>query len=302
MTEGIILLNKPPGQTSFQSLGAVKRSLGTGRVGHTGTLDKFAEGLLVVLSGRMTRLCAYATSLDKEYVAVITFGRATTTLDPEGETTAEGDIPERARLEAVLPQFVGSLLQVPPAFSAIHVGGRRAYDAARQGETVVLAPRAVRIDRIDLLSYDPPDATVRVSCSKGTYIRSLARDIAEKLGTHAFVSRLQRTRVGGFRIEDSRLPEAFDPAVDVLPPDAFFDAAPGLGRLHVLPQWEGAVCNGRPLAESFFERHPDTTTPTPQGMFGAFAADGRLVAVVERRGEVWRYAAAFPPEAGGSQR
>jgi tRNA pseudouridine55 synthase len=299
LTEGIILLDKPPGQTSFQSLGTLKRRLGTGRVGHTGTLDKFAEGLLVVLCGRMTRLCAYATSLDKEYVAVITFGRATTTLDPEGETTAEGNIPGRSSLEEVLPAFVGSLMQVPPAFSAIHVGGRRAYDAARKGESVVLAPRPVRIDRIDLLSYEPPDATIRVSCSKGTYIRSLARDIAEKLGTCGFVSRLQRTRVGGFRLEHARRPEAFDPARDVLPPDAFFDAAPALGRLRVLPQWEGAVCNGRPLAEGFFEQPLGGSSAFPQGMFGAFAVDGRLVAVVERRGEAWRYAAAFPPLAAG---
>jgi tRNA pseudouridine55 synthase len=205
LTEGIILLNKPPGQTSFQSLGAVKRRLGTGRVGHTGTLDRFAEGLLVVLSGRMTRLCAYATSLDKEYVAVITFGRATTTLDPEGETTAVGSIPEICSIESVLPEFLGSLSQVPPAFSALHIGGRRAYDAARKGEIVVLPPRPVRIDRIELLGYEPPDATIRVSCSKGTYIRSLARDIAEKLGTHGFVSKLRRVRVGGFRVEDAHL-------------------------------------------------------------------------------------------------
>jgi tRNA pseudouridine55 synthase len=300
LTEGIILLDKPPGQTSFQSLGAVKRRLGTGRVGHTGTLDKFAEGLLVVLTGRMTRLCACATSLDKEYVAVITFGRATTTLDPEGETTAVGRVPDAARIEAVLPDFLGALSQVPPAFSAIHIGGRRAYDVARSGETVVIPPRAVRIDRIELLGYDAPDATIRVSCSKGTYIRSLARDIAEKLGTHAFVSKLRRIRVGGFRVEDAHVPEVFDPERDVLPPEAFFAAAPGLGRLRVLPEWEVPVCHGLPITEAFFEQSSGETA-VPQGMFGAFAQDGRLVAVVEKRGETWRYAATFPrQEAGGA--
>ena len=181
MTEGIILLDKPAGQTSFQSLGFLKRRLDTRRIGHAGTLDKFAEGLLIVFAGRMTRLCPLATSLDKEYVAVFTFGRGTDTLDPEGEVTAEGPVPTRQELEAVLPEFLGTLSQVPPVYSAVHVNGRRASEAARKGDTVVLQPRTVRIDQLVVLDYRPPDAQLRVSCTKGTYIRSLARDIAERL-------------------------------------------------------------------------------------------------------------------------
>ncbi len=116
MTEGIVLLDKPPGETSFQSLSTIKRRLGTGRVGHAGTLDRFANGLLVVLTGRMTRLCAFATDLDKEYLAVVAFGKGTDTLDPEGAVTEEGPVPGRAELEEVLPRFLGSIVQIPPSF------------------------------------------------------------------------------------------------------------------------------------------------------------------------------------------
>jgi tRNA pseudouridine55 synthase len=289
LTDGILLLDKPAGQTSFQSLGAVKRLLGTTRVGHAGTLDRFAEGLLVVLAGRMTRLCAFATSLDKEYVARVFFGRGTDTLDPEGAVTGEGPIPAQADLEAALPAFLGTIQQLPPVYSAIHVGGRRAYEAARAGEEPDLAPRPVTIYELVLLDYTPPGATLRVSCSKGTYIRALARDIAERLGTVAHLSALERTRIGGFRVEDARPPEEFDPERDLLPPARFFDAAPGLGRLDVSEGWTTKVLNGFPLQDDAFE-----CAPRQDGIFGAFGTGGRLLAVVERTGARWRYAAAFP--------
>jgi tRNA pseudouridine55 synthase len=292
LTDGILLLDKPAGQTSFQSLGAVKRRLGTTRVGHAGTLDRFAEGLLVVLAGRMTRLCAFATSLDKEYVARVVFGRGTDTLDPEGAVTGEGPTPSRADLEAALPAFLGTIQQLPPAYSAIHVGGRRAYEAVRAGEVPELAPRPVTIHELVLLEYAPPEATLRVNCSKGTYIRALARDLAERLGTVAHLGGLRRVRIGGFRLENARSPEQFDPDHDLLPPAAFFDAAPGLGRLVVPEQWAAKVGNGVPLADGFFE-----TVPPGDGTFGVFSPGGRLLAVVERAAPRWKYAAAFPVEA-----
>jgi tRNA pseudouridine55 synthase len=247
LTEGIILLDKPVGQTSFQSLGELKRRLGTGRVGHAGTLDKFAEGLLVVLAGRMTRLCPFATDMDKEYVAAVTFGRGTDTLDPEGAVVAHGPIPSREALETVLPGFLGTHPQVPPAYSAIHVDGERAYRAARAGVQLEIAPRDVTISRLDLLDYTDDTAVLRVSCSKGTYIRALARDLAAGLKTCAYVSRLRRTRIGGFRVEDAKSAMLFDPEADVLPPSRFFDAAPGLGTLMLKEQWASRVANGMPL-------------------------------------------------------
>jgi tRNA pseudouridine55 synthase len=292
LTDGIILLDKPPGQTSFQSLGELKRRLGISRVGHAGTLDRFARGLLVVLAGRMTRLCALATSLDKEYVAVVTFGRSTDTLDPEGATTAEGPVPEQAAIEAALPGFLGLQLQVPPAYSALHVAGKRAYESAREGSPVSLEPRSVTIHRIDLMAYRAPHATLRVCCSKGTYIRALARDLGIKLGSCAYVSELERTRIGGFRLEDAVRADQFDPARHLLPAARFFDAAPLLKRLTVRDEYGARVATGVPLRDDFFEAAADGN-----GTFGAFSRSGTLVAIVERSGTgSWRYAAVFPEE------
>ena len=291
MTEGIILLDKPIGQTSFQSLGELKRRLSTRRVGHAGTLDRFAEGLLVVLAGRMTRLCSFATSLDKEYVAVFAFGRGTDTLDPEGAVTAEGPVPSRQDVEEVLPSFIGTILQVPPEYSAVHVGGKRAYQAARAGESPVLAPRNVTIKELDLVDFVGAHLTLRISCSKGTYVRSLARDMAARLGTCAFVSALRRTRIGGFHLSDAVRAESFDPATDVLPPGRFFDATPGLGRLTVREVRVGQLGNGGRVDDESFEEGP-----AGDGTFGAFSRSGRLLAVVERTNGAWRYAAVFPEE------
>jgi tRNA pseudouridine55 synthase len=289
LTEGIILLDKPAGQTSFQSLGFLKRSLGTGRIGHAGTLDKFAEGLLIVLTGRMTRLCALATSLDKEYMGVFTFGRGTDTLDPEGAVTAEGPVPSREAIEAVLPEFRGALSQVPPEYSAVHVNGRRASEAARLGESVQLRPRPVRIDTLEMVEYRLADVSFRISCSKGTYIRSLARDMAARLGTCAHVSKLRRTRIGGFSVDDAFSPDSFDPSRDILPPEVFFKAVPALGMLAVKREWELPISRGIRLDSVLFE-----APATGEGIFGAFSHDQRLLAVIVQSQSGMKYLATFP--------
>ena len=296
MTEGIILLDKPSGQTSFQSLAELKRRLGTRRVGHAGTLDRFAEGLLVVLAGRMTRLCSFATSLDKEYVAVFTFGRGTDTLDPEGATTAEGPVPGRQDVLDVLPSFLGTIPQVPPDYSAVHVGGKRAYQSARAGESPILAPRNITIEKLEVIDFVGAELALRISCSKGTYVRSLARDVAARLGTCAFVSALRRTRIGGFRLADAVRANDFDPGRDVLPPTAFFEAAPGLGRVVVRDARTGRIANGGVLDETSFEEDPGH-----DGTFGAFSPSGQLLAIVERTNGSWRYAAVFPGEPAGDE-
>ena len=289
MTEGIILLDKPPGLTSFQSLGFLKRCLGTGRVGHAGTLDKFAEGLLIVMVGRMTRLCPVATAFDKEYLATFTFGLGTDTLDPEGAMTGQGPVPSRAELAAVLPEFRGAISQVPPAYSAIHVDGRRASEAARRGENVQLRPRTVEIKALEILAYQPPEASFRISCTKGTYVRSLARDIAARLGTCAHVSRLRRIRIGGFSVENARTPDEFDPARDILAPSAFFRAAPALGRLVVRAEWAAPMSKGIRLSATLFEE-----APSGEGTYGVFSPDDRLLAVIEKNDSGLKYLATFP--------
>jgi tRNA pseudouridine55 synthase len=272
----------------------LKRSFGGGRVGHAGTLDAFAEGLLLVLAGRMTRLCAYATGLDKEYVADVTFGKTTDTLDPEGIVTAEGTVPTRDELEAILPGFVGTFGQVPPAYSAIHVKGRRAYEAARAGEPVDLPARQVSITSLEILGFSAPTATIRISCSKGTYVRALARDIAARLRTCSYLTALRRTRIGGFHVEDAVTPEEFEPSRHVRAPGAFFDACPSLGRLLLRPEAVRKASHGIPLSADFFAGNAEE-----DGIYGAFAPAGDLVAVVEKTGERYRYAAVFPVEGAG---
>ncbi|MDR2029779.1 MAG: tRNA pseudouridine(55) synthase TruB, partial [Treponema sp.] len=198
---GLLLLNKSPGLTSFESLYLVKKALATPKVGHTGTLDKFASGLLLVLVGRALKLCPWFSGCDKRYEAVIRFGVETDTLDPEGSPVARGEAPSPAALEAAMALFRGELLQTPPAYSAVHVGGERAYKLARSGRAVEMRQRPVTIYGLELSSYDPPLASIRVHCSAGTYIRSLARDIALAAGSRGHLSALNRTQVAGFKLE-----------------------------------------------------------------------------------------------------
>ena len=202
---GLILLHKQPGITSFDALRDIKRMLGTGKVGHTGTLDKFAEGLLLALAGRALKLSRWFTHLDKQYEGVICFGAETDTLDPEGAVIAEAPLPSREAVEAALTRFCGAIEQAPPAYSAIHIDGKRASALARRGEIPQMQKRQVTIYRLELLSWQPPLAKIFVHCSSGTYIRSLARDIALAAGSRAHLVGLIRAKVGGFELEESVL-------------------------------------------------------------------------------------------------
>ncbi|MDR0315436.1 MAG: tRNA pseudouridine(55) synthase TruB [Treponema sp.] len=201
---GLLLLHKQPGLTSFDSLRDIKHALGTGKAGHTGTLDKFAEGLLLVLVGRALKLSQWFSHCDKEYEGTICFGIETDTLDPEGKPIAEAALPSREAVEQALAQFRGEIQQAPPAYSAIHIDGKRASALARKGEAPEMQKRPVTIYRLELCSWESPFAKIFVHCSSGTYIRSLARDIALAAGTRAYLSALVRTRVAGFRLEDAK--------------------------------------------------------------------------------------------------
>jgi tRNA pseudouridine55 synthase len=210
---GLLLLNKNPGLTSFESLRPIKKALKTPKVCHTGTLDSFAEGLLVVLTGRAVKLSSYFTGCDKRYRALVRFGEETETLDPEGEIIARAPVPPREAVEAALPEFTGAILQAPPAYSAIHVNGKRAYELARSGAAPEMKKRPVTIHELSLAAWNPPHAEFEVHCSSGTYIRSLARDIALAAGSRAHLRALTRTRVGNFSLD-----EAFSlPVGSVLP-------------------------------------------------------------------------------------
>lgn len=207
----ILNINKPLGLTSFDVVAYVRRATGEKKVGHAGTLDPMATGVLVVAVGReSTKQIDQLMSGEKEYLAEIILGAETDSLDRDGLLIKTAQVPPltKAQIDAAVEFFVGTIAQVPPSFSAIHVQGERAYDLARAGKPVNIPPRIVTINKIEVLNYpitlSPfPQLTIKVTCEKGVYIRSLARDIGQKLGTVAFLKSLVRTKVGTYRIEDS---------------------------------------------------------------------------------------------------
>ena len=203
--KGILLMDKPKGISSHGVVGKMRRHLNTKTIGHTGTLDPMATGLLVLLVGEYTRLSNYIMAQDKIYEAEITFGRSTDTDDAEGETLEEVQMPviERSALEKVLPQFVGIQMQTPPVFSAISIDGERLYKKARRGEKIEVPPRQIEIMDIQLLALQAHQCSLRIHCSKGTYIRSVARDLGRALGGLAHLSGLRRVRTGCFDISQS---------------------------------------------------------------------------------------------------
>ena len=201
----ICLMDKEPGVTSFEALYPVKREHRGKKIGHAGTLDKFASGLMVVLIGGATKLNPVFSSFDKEYIASIVFGEETDTLDPEGTVTATAPLPSFSVLESVIPSFLGKQKQIPPVYSAIHVDGKRAYKEARKGNDIEMPERDIEISSIDLLSFDGTRAVIRASVSKGTYIRSLARDLALRAGSRGYLSSLRRLRVGPWTLSDADL-------------------------------------------------------------------------------------------------
>jgi tRNA pseudouridine55 synthase len=203
---GVLVLDKPAGRTSAWVVGAVKRLLPRGtKVGHAGTLDRFATGVLLVLVGKATRSCEELMSGAKQYEATIKLGATTETLDPESPElpTPLVAAPEAARVHEAVLRFIGTIEQTPPKYSALKIGGKRSSDHARAGREVTPAARAVRIDRIDVLRFEWPLLEVRIDCGRGTYVRALARDLGAALGVGGYLVSLRRTRVGPFTIEQS---------------------------------------------------------------------------------------------------
>ena len=222
----ILCFDKPLGWTSFKVVGHARyhlcRYLGVKKlkVGHAGTLDPLATGVVMVCTGKATRRIEELQAHTKEYVATLRLGATTPGYDLEHEIDAvyPTEHIDRPMVEEVLPRFVGEIEQVPPAFSACMVNGTRAYDLARKGQEVELKPKKLVIDEIELLDCSLPDITIRVVCSKGTYIRALARDIGQALQSGAHLTALRRTRVGDVRVEDCLDPLQFKEWVNALPP------------------------------------------------------------------------------------
>jgi tRNA pseudouridine55 synthase len=204
-TDRVLLINKPVEWTSFDVVNKLRHQLKIKKVGHAGTLDPLASGLLIVCTGKMTKRIDEFQAMEKEYTGEFVIGQTTTSHDLETHPTPAVDIRQVTREEIVqaAAQFIGKIQQVPPLHSAIKIGGKRAYEFAREGRTAELQPREVTIHEFDITSFERPVAGFRVVCSKGTYIRSLARDFGNALGVGAFLATLCRTRIGSFRLADA---------------------------------------------------------------------------------------------------
>jgi tRNA pseudouridine55 synthase len=284
---GFLNLLKPPGITSHDAVAVVRR-VAKEKAGHAGTLDPAASGVLVICVGKAVRLASFVADAEKEYQAGITFGVATDSLDAQGRVTGTADATglTREALCEVLPEFVGEIKQRPPSFSAVKVRGRRAYEMARRGEQVELKERAVSVSELRLVSMEvgnPAVAVVDVRCGKGFYVRSLARDLGERLGLPAHLSSLVRTRVGDFRVEESvSLPEAERAAREgrlaeiMLPLDAPLSHLP---RVVLEGREAELVCHGASVAWGGRVTESPVRVYDEQGRLVALAKtgeDGRL--------------------------
>lgn len=288
---GLLLVDKPGGITSHDVVARARRALGTRKIGHAGTLDPMATGLLLLGVEGATRLLTFIVGLDKTYEATIRLGVATDTDDAEGEDVSRAEAAvlaavDRARIDAGIAKLTGAISQVPSRVSAIKVGGRRAYDLARAGEEVELAARDVTVSRFEVTAVRHADGglidlDVVVDCSSGTYIRALARDLGADLGVGGHLTALRRTRIGPFLVDDA----STDITADALRDPAEVASAV-LGRLDVT------------AAEAVDLRHGKRLTGAAERLAGeraaAVAPDGSLVGVVERRGADLRSAMNMP--------
>lgn len=281
---GILLVDKPAGPTSHDVVDRIRRATGTKKVGHTGTLDPMASGLLVLCLGPATRLSQYLIAHDKRYDAQIRFGAETDTHDAQGEIVREGGpIPSLKALQEALEQFKGTIKQVPPAHSAIRVKGKRAYEKARAGENVELAARRVEIHQLEINAYEPPTVHLSIACSSGTYIRALARDLGRILDTAAHLTALRRTGVGSFSIDQAIDLEQLLSAVER-----------GQWRQHfipaaeALPDWPAVTLQSKELADIRHGR-PVPNRTAKSGLARALTGEGELAAIIkaEEDGSDW---------------
>lgn len=276
---GILCMNKPQDFTSFDVIGKLRGILHMKRLGHTGTLDPMATGVLPILVGTATKACDILPNQDKTYQATVVFGKATDTLDIWGKPLQ--DYPEQhvteAALRAILPQFLGDITQLPPMYSAVSVNGKRLYELARKGETVERPTRTVHIDAITLDAFDETQqtATLTVSCGKGTYIRTLLSDIGQRLGGDAVMTALTRTAACGYPLQDCLTFEQVAAAMadgtleeHLLPTDSLFSSYP---KLRLNAAQERMFCNGVKLDLNRLRNlQPDQDIYTVYGATGTF--------------------------------
>jgi len=261
--DGVLLVDKPSGPTSFDVVRRVRRVLGERRIGHTGTLDPLASGLLVVCVGRATRLVPYLMEGTKRYTADVAFGEATDTDDATGEVIDSAPVPplDPGRIAAAAAGFAGVIRQVPPRFSAVKKDGVAADERARRGEEVALEPREVRVDRVDVLAAGGRACTIEVTCGKGTYVRSLARDLAAAMGTVGHLTALRRTSTSGFDVDeavpfDDLERAGFDPSARLI---RMACALRGMPSARVGEEDRRAVADGRSIGRAAWPEGGEVT-------------------------------------------
>lgn len=273
---GLIIVDKPVGPTSHNIVSLVRRGTKIRKVGHAGTLDPRASGVLVLCLGAATRLSEYLSTSTKSYQAVVRFGSSTRTYDADGEVVRRtGLMPRLREIQSLLPSFMGEIEQVPPPFSAIKVKGRKAYEMARAGDEVELGPRKVTIFRLDVASFDPPDLMLDVDCSAGTYIRSLAHDLGEKLGAGAHLAGLRRTRAGPFGIEEAIVLPKLEVGFLTGKWEQYVRSA-----ADALPEFPSVLIQGEDLEKIRFG-HRIAAAAGSHGMAKALTPEGELVAILE---------------------
>jgi tRNA pseudouridine55 synthase len=287
--DGILNVNKPSGPTSHDVVALIRKAARIKRVGHAGTLDPIATGVLIICLGNATRIVEYLMDWRKCYRATAVFGAETATEDATGEIVREADCSHLSReaLEAVLPRFVGEILQTPPMVSAVHHEGQRLYELARAGKVVERAPRPVEIYSLSLVDFTPdtkPSATLDVECSKGTYIRTLCADIGKTLGCGAYMSALTRTAVGRFKLEDALSLDAIEqgPIEDFL--ISIDDALANMPEVHISEEDEHRIANGVMLPVEVLSRAelPQIGNPVRIKSPSGLIAIGRLCLVQGR--------------------
>lgn len=288
--EGILNVDKPQWLTSHDVVGRIRRASGVRRVGHAGTLDPLATGVLLVCVGRTTRLVEYLMGRPKTYEATVRLGQTTDTYDAEGDVVDERPFAHltESAIENALDNFRGPIEQLPPLYSAIKVNGQPMYKLARQGKTVARKPRPVTIYGLELLAWEPPNLRLRVDCSTGTYIRSLAYDLGERLGCGGHIIELRRTAVGEFTLAKAVALDAVQPDnwhTHLLPGDR---AVQQLPRLDVDEETAVSLLHGRPIP--CLPEHPDAPLIT------VYNTDGQFIGILQREHDAWRPRKMFPPE------
>ena len=299
MSDGLLLVDKPSGPTSFAVVARVRKRLGVRRVGHGGTLDPMATGLLPILVGEATKLAPYLIGLEKVYEATVRFGAATDTWDADGRVTAEADFSSlsEAAVVAALTGFVGAIQQRPPAYSAIKRDGKRLYQLAREAAessaetTIVADEREVMVYEARLVEFALPDARFMIRCGKGTYIRSIAHDLGERLGTHGHLVQLRRTRIGRLEVGDAIDVFGEGPLPSLTPLAEAVDHIPALA---IEPAVEERLRRGQQSALA--------SLVLPAQGDAARLLDGRggLIAIAERAGDRWSLARVFASAASPS--